>query len=310
MKLQPQNIKELQEGLARSTSVDDLNLSALDQLIDHVPEDMTATAQAGMTLAAFQKQLAQGGQWLPVDPPHPENLSTGSLLANNTSGPRRLGFGTIRDWLIGLAFILPDGRLVRNGGKVVKNVAGFDLCRLMVGSRGTLGIIVEATFKLLPLPESETLIQKECNSLGEAEELLEQILASNLQPCILDLHRINGQPLTLVAGFSGATADVEAQTGAVQNMGLANKATLSYDEAFRCDTHRTESIAPSKLIDNIKAMGNAEFVARAANGVIYSRTIHEGQEQANIGKSHSPESSVLQSRIKDLFDPKGKLPRL
>ena len=93
-------------------------------------------------------------------------------------------------------------------------------------------------------------------------------------------------------------------------MGLSNKSTLSYDENFRRNSHQTKSIAPSKLIDNIKALGNAEFVARAANGVIYSRAIHEGQEQANIGKSHSPESSVLQSRIKDLFDPKGKLPRL
>jgi len=310
MKLQPQSIEELQEELARATTVDDLNLSALDQLIDHVPEDMTATAQAGMTLAAFQEQLAQSEQWLPVDPPHPETLSMGSLLAHNANGPRRLGFGTVRDWLIGLTFILPDGRLIRNGGKVVKNVAGFDLCRLMVGSRGTLGIIVEATFKLLPLPESETLIQKECNSLDEAAELLEQILASDLQPCVLDLHRTNGQPPALVAGFSGATADVEAQARTLRDMGLATKATLSYDETFRCDPVRTESIAPGELIDYLKALGDAEFVARAASGVIYSRALHEGEGQANISKNHPPEPSALQHRIKDLFDPEGKLPRL
>lgn len=310
MKLHPQSIEELQEELAQAKSVDNLNLSALDQLIDHVPEDMTATAQAGMTLSIFQSKLAAGGQWLPIDPPYPKNLSIGSLLAGNTSGPRRLGFGTIRDWLIGLTFIMPDGRLVRNGGKVVKNVAGFDLCRLMVGSRGTLGIIVEATFKLLPLPESESLIQKECNSFGEVEKLLEQILASDLQPCILDLHRINGQPLTLVTGFSGATADVEAQTSTVRNMGLSNKSTLSYDENFRRDTHQTKSIAPSKLIDNIKSLGNAEFVARAANGIIYSRTIHIEEKQDNIGKNQPLKPSAIQGRIKDLFDPKGKLPSL
>jgi len=310
MKLHPQSIEELQEELAQAKSVDNLNLSALDQLIDHVPEDMTATVQAGMTLSTFQSQLAAGGQWLPIDPPYPEYLSIGSLLAGNASGPRRLGFGTIRDWLIGLTFIMPDGRLVRNGGKVVKNVAGFDLCRLMVGSRGTLGIIVEATFKLLPLPESESLVQKECNSLGEVEKLLEHILASDLQPCILDLHRINDQPLTLVTGFSGATADVKAQTSTVRNMGLSNKSTLSYDENFRRNTHQTKSIAPSKLIDNIKSLGNAEFVARAANGIIYSRTTHIEEKQDNIGKNQPLKPSAIQGRIKDLFDPKGKLPSL
>ncbi len=310
MILQPQSIEQLQEELAQATSIDGLNLSSLDQLIDHVPEDMTATAQAGMTLAAFQEQLAVGGQWLPLDPHHPENLSMGSLLAGNASGPRRLGFGTVRDWLIGLTFILPDGRLIRNGGKVVKNVAGFDLCRLLVGSRGTLGIIVEATFKLLPLPESEILLQKECNSLDEAAELLEQILASDLQPCVLDLYRINGQSLSIAAGFSGATADVEAQTSTARNMGLATKITPSYDEAFRSEAHHTESIAPSELIVSLKALGDTEFVARSASGVIYSRALQDENPQARISERPSPEPSGLQARIKNLFDPERKLPSL
>ena len=93
-------------------------------------------------------------------------------------------------------------------------------------------------------------------------------------------------------------------------MGLSNKSTLSYDENFRRNTHQTKSIAPSKLIDNIKSLGNAEFVARAANGIIYSRTIHIEEKQANIGKNQPPKPSAIQGRIKNLFDPKGKLPSL
>ncbi|HIG81295.1 MAG TPA: FAD-binding oxidoreductase, partial [Verrucomicrobiales bacterium] len=106
----------------------------MGELIEHVPEDMTATVQAGMSLGDFQTQLAQQNQWLPVDPPCPADRSIGALLAGNTTGPRRFGFGTVRDWLIGIAVVLPDGRLIRNGGKVVKNVAGFDLCKLFIGS--------------------------------------------------------------------------------------------------------------------------------------------------------------------------------
>ena len=169
---------------------------------------------------------------------------------------------------------------------------------------------MEATFKLLPRPESETLLQKECNSLDEAGEFVEQILASDLQPCILDFHRINGQSLSIVAGFSGATADVEAQTSTARNMGLATKTTLVYDEAFRSEAHRTESLAPSELITTLKELGDTEFVARAGSGVIYSRGLQEEKSQASMSKKTSFKPSALQARIKNLFDPEGKLPSL
>ena len=159
MTLTPNSIDQLREELPKAKVVEAMDLAAIGALIEHVPEDMTATAQAGMTLGDFQTQLTQQNQWLPADPPCPADRSIGALLAGNASGPRRFGFGTVRDWLIGIAVVLPDGRLVRNGGKVVKNVAGFDLCKLFIGSRGTLGVIVEATFKLLPKPEAEVFLK-------------------------------------------------------------------------------------------------------------------------------------------------------
>ena len=147
MTLKPRTISEWQELLPRARGVDAVLLDAVANLIEHVPGDMTATVQAGMRLGDFQARLAKAGQWLPLDPPEPEAVTIGGLLANNLSGPRRFGCGMVRDWLIGLAVVLPDGSLIRNGGRVVKNVAGFDLCRLFVAARVTMGFIVEASFR-------------------------------------------------------------------------------------------------------------------------------------------------------------------
>ncbi|HJN83028.1 MAG: FAD-binding oxidoreductase [Verrucomicrobiota bacterium] len=297
MTLKPGSISELQESLSQSRRVAGVSLEAVAQLIEHVPEDMTATVQAGMSLADFQAHLAKAGQWLPIDPPNPEALTIGKLLANNLNGPRRFGCGTIRDWVIGMAVVLPDGRVIRNGGKVVKNVAGFDLCRLFVGARDTLGIIVEATFKLSPLLEAEAHLAKPCESLGQAEALLDKIWDSDLQPTVLDLHRIDGEQLTLVAGFAGPSADVEAQSGAASALGFADEVSLDYDARFRRTASSFISVAPGKLISTLQDLGDESFVARAGNGVIYHTS----------AKPTEAPSLELQQRVKEIFDPKGVL---
>ncbi len=297
MTLNPGSIPELQELLPQSQRVDKVSLKTVAQLIEHVPEDMTATVQAGMTLADFQAHLAKAGQWLPVDPPDPETVTIGGLLAKNLNGPRRFGCGTVRDWLIGLAVVLPDGRLIRNGGKVVKNVAGFDLCRLFVGAKNELGVIVEATFKLLPLPEAEAHLARPCGSLGQAEEVLEKIWVSDLQPTVLDLHRIDREPITLVAGFAGPSADVEAQSRTVKELAFGAEASLDYDAQFRQTAPNFTSVSPEKLISTLQNMGDESFVARAGNGVIY-------HPSAKLPEVPLPDS---QKRVKEIFDPKGVL---
>ena len=294
----PSSIAELQELLPQLQGVGEVSLEAVADLVEHVSEDMTATVQAGMTLAEFQSRLAKANQWLPVDPPQPETVTIGELLADNLNGPRRFGFGTIRDWVIGLAVVLPDGRLIRNGGKVVKNVAGFDLCRLFVGAKNELGIIVEAAFKLQPLPEAEAHLAKCCESLGQAEDLLEKIWASDLQPTVLDLYRIDGEPLTLLAGFAGPSADVETQSDAANALGFADEASLDYDTRFRQTALSFTSVAPGNLISTLLNLGEESFVARAGNGVIYHTS-------AKVSEVPSPD---LQKRVKAIFDPKGVLP--
>src|SRR5207253_9213768 len=129
------------------------DLRGLAEVIDYPARDMTITVQAGITLARLQALLATEKQRLPVDVPHPDRATLGGALATNASGPRRLGFGTLRDYVIGMTVVNDEGQEVKAGGRVVKNVAGYDLCKLHVGALGTLGVISQATLKLRPRPE-------------------------------------------------------------------------------------------------------------------------------------------------------------
>ena len=135
-----------------------LDTTALDAVVDHVPDDFTITVQGGMRFGALQSLLAQHGQFIPLDIPYPEQATVGGTLAAARNGPRRAAFGGSRDWLIGCSVVLPSGVIVHGGGRVVKNVSGYDLCKLFTGSFGTLGCIVEATFKLRPLPAADSTL--------------------------------------------------------------------------------------------------------------------------------------------------------
>ena len=185
--------RSLREASQSAVRIEQIDLSALARVLEYTPEDMTVTVEAGATLAALQQALGARGQWLPIDPPHPEGLTLAALLDTNASGPRRAGFGTIRDYVIGLRVALADGRLIRSGGKVVKNVAGYDLMKLFIGARRTLGVVVEATFKLLPLPEAEAFVQVRCETLESAERIIADVLDSELSPTAFDLHNLNAQ---------------------------------------------------------------------------------------------------------------------
>jgi len=136
-----------------------LSTQGLNRVLEHAAGDMTCTVEAGCTITALRQVLARHGQRLALDPLWPDCATVGGVLATNDSGPLRQAFGSARDLLIGVTIALPDGTLARSGGKVVKNVAGYDLPKLMVGALGTLGVITQATFRLHPLPrESGTLV--------------------------------------------------------------------------------------------------------------------------------------------------------
>jgi len=129
-----------------------LDLTALERVVEHRPEDMTLTAECGVTLGTLRAALAAHGQELPLEGARAERATLGGLLAANASGPRRLRFGSPRDRILGAQFALADGTLARSGGRVVKNVAGYALHRLLCGSRGGLAVLLEASLKLAPAP--------------------------------------------------------------------------------------------------------------------------------------------------------------
>lgn len=300
MILKPASIEDLQCALkAAEKPVECVNLSNLASLVNHVPEDMTAIVQAGMMLSEFQTILKERGQWLPVDPPCPKTTTIAEVINDNLNGPRRYGFGTIRDWLIGIRFVLPDGRLVYNGGNVVKNVAGFDLCKLLVGSRNVLGVTIEATFKLSPLPEKESVMICSGPSLSEAVTLISKIHGSSLIPTVLDLVQQADAPLSLVVGFSGAAADVDVQCGTLKGIGDFAEGDLSYDKIVRDSAIYPTSVPPAKLYDLLQRQTETPWVARAGNGILYTNT-----------EPPPRTPSLPEQRIKQSFDPQGILPAL
>ncbi len=145
-----------------------LDLSGMSQVVDYEPNDFTITVEAGMTLADLQRHLAVNGQYLPLDHPRFERATLGGLCAVGRGGLRRNSFGGPRDWLIGMRMVKADGTLIKGGGKVVKNVSGYDLPKLFAGSLGTLGVIVELTFKLRPLPASDQIVALSAPSFESA----------------------------------------------------------------------------------------------------------------------------------------------
>jgi FAD/FMN-containing dehydrogenase len=130
----------------------------LNQIIEHQPADLIAVAQAGVKLTDFNAKLAENGQWLPLDPPDDGRATIGGVVATGVGGPQQFGYGRPRHSVIGMKVVLADGSLIKAGGRVVKNVAGYDLCKLFTGSFGSLGVITEVNFKLRPRPAREVTV--------------------------------------------------------------------------------------------------------------------------------------------------------
>lgn len=310
MTLQPATLADLSRLLAECHAakrpVASVDLSALAAVREYTPEDMTVTAEGGLTLAALQATLAARGQWLPIDPPHPDRVTIRQLLAENLFGPRRCGFGTIREHLIGLEAVLADGRVTHSGGRVVKNVAGYDLLKLFVGARDSLGIISAATFKLRPLPEQEVVLGAQFNSLAAAWSAVQAILESPVTPAMLDLHNLAADgsastTFTVRLGFAGTREEIgwqRARAGDFQSPSAAPDCEQAF-WAAAAPVH-TESVLPSKLDEALSALGPVPFLARAANGIIH----HRG------GLSPRPvaSTSTLAQRLKATFDPHHILP--
>ena len=204
-----------------------LMLKRMNRLLEHEPGDLTATVETGITLSALQGELGKRGQWLSLDPAHADKATLGGVLSSNAAGPRRHLYGSCRDLLIGVTVITAAGATVKGGGKVVKNVAGYDLPKLFIGAFGTLGVIVEATVKLRPRPDADRLVIARFARLKEAGAAARAVMASDLLPSALDL--LDGEALralgqgsgdgaALLMGVDGIPEQVEWQCAEVERL--------------------------------------------------------------------------------------------
>lgn len=164
-----------------------LSTLKLNRTIDYPARDMTITVESGIRMDELTAILKAEGQRLPVDAPQSQRATLGGVVATDTSGPRRFGFGTMRDYVIGIMAAGPSGKLFNAGGRVVKNVAGYDLCKLLTGSLGTLGVITQLTLKLKPLPETSTLLWCRFQDWQAVEAALEQMLSSATRPVAVEV---------------------------------------------------------------------------------------------------------------------------
>ncbi|MDP9245705.1 MAG: FAD-binding oxidoreductase, partial [Chloroflexota bacterium] len=197
------------QGPRRDTDVV-LETGALDGIVDHVPEDLTVTVRAGTPFGALRESLRAHGQFLPLDPPHVDRGATvGGIIAANSEGFGRYRYGGVRDLLLGIRAALPDGTVARAGGRVVKNVAGYDLNKLFIGSLGTLGVVVEATFKILPIPPVTRAASATFASAGEAFAAADALVRTSLRPIATVVERTAERRWRLVLAAAGEAAPVE-----------------------------------------------------------------------------------------------------
>ena len=181
-----------------------LDTRGLDRLIEYQPADLTVTVEAGMPFARLEEILAAEGQFLPLETPRPSTATIGGMLAAASFGPMSLSYGLPRDWLIGVKVVNADGRVTKGGGRVVKNVTGYDMNKLYSASLGTLGVIVEASFKVAPRPAASKTLSAKFTSLEDAM----------------------AGAWGLLEGYGGPDALTLLNAAAVERLGLANPGYL------------------------------------------------------------------------------------
>lgn len=225
-----------------------LSLAALNRVVDYPARDMTITVEAGITMAALAAELSRERQRLPIDAAQAEAATLGGVVAVNFSGPRRYGHGTVRDYVIGVSAVDGRGTPFKAGGRVVKNVAGYDFCKLLTGSFGTLAVITQLTLKVKPLAEASAFIACQLRDWEKAETLLAALVTSRATPVAIELLAgpewsnaqelaVEGGAARLLAGVEGAASEVDWM---VEEIGREWRAA----GVVSCDVYRGESAEP------------------------------------------------------------------
>jgi glycolate oxidase FAD binding subunit len=270
-----------------------VSTARMNEIIEHVPGDQVVRVQAGMGLGELQDQLSGTEQMLAIDPPE-EGATIGGIVAANSSGPRRLRYGTIRDLIIGITVVLHDGTVAKAGGKVVKNVAGYDLSKLFTGSLGTLGIIATANFRLHPIPEASRTVAVEVESPQAAGEAAQGIVHSQIEASAVELHwSEQTRLLTVLVESIPAGVEEKAETASFLLRPFGEVRELSEGEAehLPVDDEVAVKIAvpPADLADVLgsvlqaaerRGLAHPRLTGHAASGVTFVG-LSGGEEEAH-----------------------------
>jgi glycolate oxidase FAD binding subunit len=297
-----------------------LDLSGLAKIVDYTPRDMTIVVEAGMRMADLAATLAAEGQHMPIDVPRASEATIGGVVATNWSGPRRYGHGTIRDYVIGIHAVDGRGTPFKGGGRVVKNVAGYDFCKLLTGSLGTLAVVTQLVLKLKPQPERSATIVGECADLAMAENALNRLAMLETPPVAIDLLVGEGWMTEsrghnrLVVRIEGTEQEVAWLTDQVQRTltasGCAAADALSKSQSDTLWNRQIEfsdrglgdidddspmvlkiAVPPSAVTETIRGVlsidAHCAIQSHAANGIVIARFKefrHEHISKALIGK--------------------------
>jgi glycolate oxidase FAD binding subunit len=286
-----------------------ISTSALNALLKYEPRDLTVSVEAGMPFSELTGLLAANHQMLPLDPPWLKESTVGGVLAANLSGPRRRLYGTARDMVIGMTFATLEGKLISSGGMVVKNVAGLDMAKLMIGSFGTLAAIATVNFKVFPMPVASRTFAMEFATAAEAFAERDRILSGVLQPAAIDIvNWPRGFRLLIRAGGNAAVLDRYARE--------LPRARIEEEAAWDsiCEFSRrflvpnpgarviSMSMPLSKMRDAAEKL-EVPFIARAGSGIIYAHYLKDAP-----GTPLASDFATM-TKVKEMFDPERLLNR-
>lgn len=288
------------EGLRVSIEREDgdvvLSTRRLDRVLEHEAGDLTVTVEAGIRLSALADRLAEAGQMLALDPPG--DPTVGACIAANLSGPRRHRYGAPRDLVLGVTAVLADGTVASSGGKVVKNVAGYDLSKLFCGSAGRLGLVARVSLRLHPRPEAERTLAVAVAGAEDAARVALALRLSTLEPSAVDLLWQAGGGSRLLLLFEGSAAGAAAQLAAARELVGGEEADTSAWEEARAR--------------QVRAAGRVSFAPRDLEAVLGERP--EALARPGIGSAYvmepvpdpsDPAALRLLERVRAAFDPRG-----
>lgn len=326
---------------ALSTPVDGatvLDLSSLSGVVEYNPGEYTFTALAGTRIAAVQALLESHGQYLPFDPPLAERGATlGGTVAAGLSGPGRYRYGGVRDFILGLRLVAGDGQLVRGGAKVVKNSAGFDIPKLMVGSLGQFGVLVELTFKVFPKAAAHCTVQLRCPLLDAAVQALSRVYVARLDVESLDLAPNTDGMTTLYIRLGGLPEALSARADRICALLEGGEVIDGTDELALWHGAREFSwvpsgwtlvkapLTPGRIVELETGLGKIQTIRRYSSGGNVAWVAAPGSPQrldgvftslglsglVLFGPPGQPRIGVrtgeaMERRVKTVFDPQGR----